>query len=244
MVAHTARKSLTAKVEAALRAEIAENRIAPGNRLPTEPALVARFGVSRTVVREAIAGLRAEGLVESRQGAGVFVLRTTPPAIAIPAPALGRISEVIEEVELRAAVEIEAAGLAATRATPGQIAEIESAFEVFAGLVRQAEPTAEADFAFHMAVARATNNARFVDFLAQLGRRTIPRASLHAALGGSGLLPDRDTELCEEHRAVSDAIATGDADAARDRMRAHLLGSLARYRMLARRAAQVGNGSG
>jgi GntR family transcriptional repressor for pyruvate dehydrogenase complex len=64
-----------ASVEAMLRRAIAEGRYPVGAKLPTEAALTRDLGVSRTVLREAVAALRAEGLLASRQGAGVFVLR-------------------------------------------------------------------------------------------------------------------------------------------------------------------------
>jgi DNA-binding FadR family transcriptional regulator len=236
-----ARRSLTAKVVQALRHDLEGGTWQPGEKLPTEPALIKRFGVSRTVIREAIAELRADGLLDSRHGVGVFVLEPSRDtgALRLPAMAATRISDIIEELELRAAVEIEAAGLAAQRASPAQEAEIQDRFREFAAQVRTGEPTAETDFAFHMAIARATNNARFADFLAQLGRRTIPREKLRLALGSTATLPNRDAELNAEHQAVADAISRRDPEAARAAMRAHLVGSLERYRALSRQAAVV-----
>jgi GntR family transcriptional regulator, transcriptional repressor for pyruvate dehydrogenase complex len=235
------RANLTTRVIEALRGEIEGGLHVPGDKLPTEPALIQRFGVSRTVIREAVAELRAEGLVESRHGAGVFVLERPDPAgrLTLSAPVAGRISAIIEEVELRAAVEIEAAGLAALRAAPAQMAEIHEAYQNFAQLVRRGEPTAEADFAFHMAIARATNNARFEEFLAQLGRRTIPRETLRSAIGEGAHLPNRDSQLNAEHRDVAEAISNRDVEGARDAMRRHLIGSLERYRVLARRITMM-----
>ena len=116
-----ARKSLTARVIEDLRAEILGGQLTPGDKLPTESALIDRFGVSRTVIREAVAELRADRLVESRHGVGVFVLdRPEPATAAIHLPPFSKISDMIEELELRAAVEIEAAGLAAQRASPAE----------------------------------------------------------------------------------------------------------------------------
>lgn len=237
----TPRANLTTKVIEALRGEIEGGLHVPGDKLPTESALIQRFGVSRTVVREAIAALRAEGLVESRHGAGVFVLERPDPVgwLTLSAPVVGRISAVIEEVELRAAVEIEAAGLSAMRAVPAQMAEIDEAYQHFAQLERIGERTTEADFAFHMAIARATNNARFEEFLAQLGRRTIPRETLRSALGDEAQLPNRDSQLNAEHRDVAEAISKRDVEGARDAMRRHLIGSLERYRVLAQRVTML-----
>ena len=109
-----ARRTLSSRVSDALRAQIEAGYYAPGDKLPTEPALIDRFGFSRTVIREAIAALRADGLVESRQGAGVFVIgpRQTDPALKLFTSETDKISDIIEELELRIAIEVEAAGLA------------------------------------------------------------------------------------------------------------------------------------
>ena len=233
-----ARKRLAERIVEALHGEIERGTWQPGDKLPTERALIDRFGVSRTVIREAVAALRADGLLESRQGIGVFVLGRTATQGTGQLEAI-RISEVIEELELRAAVEIEAAGLAALRASPGQEIEIHDRYREFAALVRKGEWTVAADFAFHIAIARATNNARFERFLSQLGRHAIPREQLRGVLGESAPIPSSEEQLDAEHRAIADAIGRHDADAAREAMRAHLLGSLERYRALARRAAMV-----
>ena len=233
-----ARKRLTETVTEALYGEIDGGTWRPGDKLPTEQALIDRFGVSRTVIREAVAGLRADGLIESRHGVGVFVLDRMTTHGASKGAAT-RISELVEELELRAAVEIEAAGLAALRASPGQEIEIHDRYGQFAALVRNGEPTVAADFAFHIAIARATNNPRFERFLSQLGRRTIPRDQLRSTLGKSAPVPNRDDQLDAEHRAVAEAIGRHDATAARDAMRSHLVGSLERYRALARQVILI-----
>ncbi len=236
------RRNLTETVIAGLRQRIGSGALRPGDRLPTEPALAAEFGVSRTVIREAVANLRADGLLDSRHGVGVFVQApsTGGDLLRLPPVAATSISEVIEELELRSAVEIEAAGLAAQRASPGQEAEILAHFRRLADLVHEGAETAEADFAFHVAIARATNNRRFEGFLSQLGRRTIPRERLREAIGRA--MPDREAELLAEHRDVAEAIGQHNPAAAREAMRAHLLGSLERYRALARELVLPGAG--
>ena len=96
-----------------------------------------------------------------------------------------------------------------------------------------------ADFAFHMAIARSTNNSRFEEFLSHLGRRTIPRAKLSELVSGKHALPYREDQLHAEHQAVADAIRSKDTSAAREAMRTHLVGSLERYRTLARQGVQA-----
>lgn len=229
-----ARRNLVAEVVARLREKIEGGEFAVGDRLPSEAQLTGAFSVSRTVVREAIATLRADGLVEPRQGAGVFVLE---PAATVLRPFqivdVDKISSIIEVLELRTALEMEAAALAAARRSPAQEEEIYQAEAEIRALAERGEPTTEADFRFHRAIALATNNPRFVEFLDVLGLTVIPRSNL----GPSGRERSSDSYIAlisSEHRAIADAIAHGDAEAARDAVRHHLKGSQQRYRSLLR----------
>src|SRR5215813_11406243 len=115
-------RSLTDALIERLTSEITSGQLPTGARLPTEQELIAATGVSRTVVREAVAALRAEGLVTTRQGVGAFVADGRP--FRINSDELSSLREVIEIMELRTGIEIEAAGLAAERATPGHLAQI------------------------------------------------------------------------------------------------------------------------
>lgn len=232
-------KRRVAEIEGALREAIASGRFGVGERLPTEPELTKEFHVSRTVLREAVSALRAEGLLQSRQGAGVFVLRskaeTSPLSFLTEANAT--ISDVIEELELRAAVEIEAAGLASERASPAQLAEIQTRHWAFADAAQAGLETSEADAEFHRAIARATNNGRFEAFLVHLGERTIPRVKLKSALGVA-FRSSPDPQLNAEHESIVAALIARDHDAARNAMRIHLGGSLKRYSAMIRAPRQ------
>lgn len=230
------RKNLVARVSAQLRQAIENGDLRPGDKLPSEAGLTKEYDVSRTVIREAISSLRADGLVEPRHGVGVFVLdrpKDAPPAFEIADPS--RISSIIEVLELRAAVEIEAAGLAAARRSPAQEEAIWECYYDLDELIAAGNPTTEADFAFHLAIADATNNPRFRDFLEMMGRHVIPRAFLRSAANGptpQGYLQ----QIQAEHRQIAEAIAARDEDAARDAVRTHLKGSQQRYRDMMRRS--------
>lgn len=230
-------RTLVSRLADSLREAIKAGEFAPGSRLPSEAQLTEAHGVSRTVVREAIAALRADRLVEARQGAGVFVLDT--PAEPQPAPLslqdidLARVSSMIELLELRTAVEVEAAGLAAVRRSPAQEEVILEKHYAVRACLEASKPTSEADFALHLAIAEATNNPRFREFLTMIGRSVIPRAALR---------PDESEKdqaayiklLDEEHNAIVVAISDGNEEAAREAMRSHLRGSQLRYRTLLR----------
>ena len=224
-------RSLTHFVTEQLRQRVTAGQLEPGDRLPTERALVDEFGVSRTVVREAIAGLRADGLVEARQGAGVFVRQPAQSPASLPLLQIGlqRISSIIEALELRAAVEIEAAELAARRSSPAQQMRIREAFEEITAAVDRGERAETLDFVFHRSIADATNNRLFRDFLEFLGTRTIPRGQI----GDAGSISTEYLhQIQREHRAIVEGICASDPEAASAAMRLHLRGSQDRYRRL------------
>ncbi|MSU89502.1 FCD domain-containing protein [Rhodobacteraceae bacterium 2CG4] len=233
-------RTLVASTTEALRRQIDSGRYRPGDRLPSEARLTAEFNVSRTVVREAIATLRADRLVEPRQGAGVFVL-PPPEPVALPFRTVdpARVSSMIEMLELRTAVECEAAALAAQRRSPSQEVAILEALQAVRARAAAGQPTAEADFELHLAIADATNNPRFREFLTLIGPGMIPRRALDASSPG----PDPaayQRVLDEEHERIVAAILEGAEEAARLAMRDHLRGSQARYRRLLRQTAPPG----
>lgn len=217
-----------------LRRAIEAGEYPVGGKLPSEAALTAQHGVSRTVVREAVAALRTEGLVAPRQGAGVFVIG--PPAVQhLPFTVVeaGKLSSLVEMMELRIAVETEAASLAAMRASPAQIAAISEALSALDAAASAGQPTSPLDYEFHIAIARATNNPRFEQFLAALGAQAIPRAQV-----GREASAEYQAQLRAEHRQVAGAVAARESEAAGRAMRAHLEGGMRRYRAL-----QLENGS-
>lgn len=227
------RARLTVNLVESLERRIALGDLAVGARLPTEAQLAETFSVSRTVVREAVAQLRARGLVRSRQGVGVFV------AQAAPAPSTGEallrgdarsLPEILDLLEFRAAVETEAAGAAALRHSPRQGGEIQAAHEAMARAVAAGEAAVDADFALHLAICAATNNPVYAEVLQYLGSKTIPRSRLTAET------PERVAaylgKVVQEHAAIVAAIESRDAEAARAAMRRHLQESQARYRAL------------
>lgn len=236
-------KNRTGEVVERLASEIANGRIAPGARLPTEQELTAALGVSRTVVREAVAVLRAEGLVETRQGVGAFVVRDVQRRpFRIDPDGLRTISEVVQVMELRTGIEVEAAGIAAERADGGARGRIVKALDAIDAALGRGEAAIDEDFAFHQAIAQATSNPHFTRFLEFLGRFLIPRQSVRGTLKTEKERQNYLQLIQSEHRAIAKAITVGDVAAARRSMRRHLQGSRQRYQKLAadsERAAQA-----
>ncbi len=233
------RTTLSRSVADALRRTILEGPLAQGDKLESAAEMTKRYKVSRTVIREAIASLQADGLVESRQGAGVFVLSTRAASQHFLQPLeKEKISKVVEMLELRLAVEVEAGALAAARRSPAQEHAIWERHDELGACIEEGRPTAPADLAFHIACADATNNPRFREFLEMIGENVIPRASLAVALYGSDA-PERSAtsylrQIQGEHREIAEAISAGAPEAARAAVRTHLKGSLERYRALIR----------
>lgn len=228
---NTPRPRLAARVVEDLRARVLAGDLAAGARLPTEVELTAQFGVSRTVIREAIAALAADGLVEPRQGAGVFVLDRPASAFGSIGAEIGSsLAHAINVIEVRMGLEIESAGLAALRRNVAQEAAIQEAFFEFDRLLGLDQATGRSDFEFHRAIAAATNNPFYVEVLDALGMRAIP-CDVTSPWGTESILTrEYQQGLQVEHLAILRAISAGDADSARAAMRAHLSASQQRYR--------------
>ena len=217
-----------------LAEQIKGGRLAPGARLPTEQELTRAARVSRTVVREAVAALRAEGLVVTRQGVGAFVSAEPQRApFRIDPERMQSLDEVLHVMELRLGVEIESAGLAAERASRPQVRAIAAALDAIDRAAAGGKTAVDEDLALHRAIAEATGNAEFSRFLQFIGRHLIPRRTVSGLPEQMGGRRAYLALIQEEHRRIYQAIESRDPKGARDAMRRHLTRSLERYRRLA-----------
>ena len=199
------RRSLAEEVVEALTAQVRQGLLKPGDKLPTESALMLTHGVSRTVVREAISRLQAAGLAESRHGVGTFVLA---PA-ALSGLQLGAVSTLgIEDqralIELRLGLEVEMSGLAAQRRSLVQLQALRAILDGARG----------EQHGFYALIARATGNRYLIDVVEQLA----------VADEAPGPRPTWERE------EIYQAIARQDPDAARAAMRLHLINQRERLR--------------
>jgi GntR family transcriptional regulator, transcriptional repressor for pyruvate dehydrogenase complex len=224
-------RSLVLEIGRRIAADIASGRLMPGTRLPTEQEQMEAMGVSRTVVREAVAALRAEGLIATRQGIGSFVAEQPTQALFRIEPGQAEsLSDALHIMELRTAVETEAAGLAAERSTRTQRRVIREALAAIDSAIERGETAVGEDFALHAAITDATGNQQFRRFLDFLGRFIIPRASVRIrALNLRAYL----MTFQQEHHAIVAAIDARSVELAREAMRTHLVMSRERYRSLA-----------
>lgn len=209
--------------------QISSGELAEGDNLPTEISLAEMFGVSRNVVREAIARLRSDGVIETRQGRGASVLpqseRTTfrvDPDRLTMGDNLGQL------FELRGLLEIEAAGLAARRHSPPQLGTIKEALERMKACSDFSEEMIVADADFHRAVAAASNNsylAGIIDYLSSRLQQTI------RATGETYTSGDLLQITIGEHEAIWIPIKTGDPAAAQAAMKRHIEGAALRLKI-------------
>ena len=221
---------------------IRDGVLRPGDKLPTESEIMQAFGVSRTVVREALSKLQAAGLVETHHGIGTFVLQQRASGVfRLDAGDIATSVDVLAVLELRISLETESAGLAAVRRTEEQLQAMRRALDDFESNVAVAGDTVAPDFRFHLQIAESTGNAYFADIMSHLGTTIIPRTRINAIRTAerSGVYLSR---VNREHEEIYAAIARGDAESARAAMRIHLTNSRERLRLAqeaARRASQA-----
>jgi len=206
---------------------IAHGDFALNARLPSEARLSALFGASRPIVREALARLREDGVVVSRQGSGSYV-RRQPAAAVLRLTPVGSIADVQRCFEFRAGLEAVAASLAALRYEPADMAVIEECMAALEMCVRTGILGADEDNRLHEAIADATHNSYHAAVQRQLRPHIAVGMNITRSL--SLLRPeDRIRLVQDEHVAVVEAIRRRDAAAAGERMREHILA--ARQRM-------------
>jgi DNA-binding FadR family transcriptional regulator len=217
---------LSTLVASSISREIAEGRLKTGDQLPTEQALAQTFGVSRNVVREAIARLRSEGRVWSQQGRGAFVAEAVNTTVlTIDYDALQQADAFRSLFELRGILEVEAAALAARRRTDRDIAAMREALEIMTQAPYGSVMWLKTDIEFHRTIAAATGNPYMVQFLVFVSERV--RDSILAA-GNQQRSDDMASITLGEHRRILAAIEAGDAEQAQAAMQQHLAGAAQR----------------
>lgn len=221
------RIKLSKRVYDGLRRQIDEGEWREGTRMPTETELAASFGVSRPVVREALVQLRSKGIIDSRRGSGSVVIAANGAPRRSYSP-IENVADLISAFEFRLTIECDAAAFTALRGKPQDLAEIISAHEKFKSDLSESD-FGDLDLAFHIAIAKGTGNKLFEATLSMLN----PQILLGMRLVGEFSLIGSTTRaqtVYREHALVVDAIKSGDAQAAFDAMRSHLLQS--RHRIL------------
>ncbi len=199
---------------------VAENGLAPGDRLPAERELAERFGVSRPSLREALIALEVEGRLDIRMGSGIYV--------GAPARAAAIEGESpFEVLQARAIVESAIAEEAARRCDPAAVAAMDRILARMAEAMGDPARSLDLDGAFHIAVAMGTGNGLLADMTADIYRLRLSPFFSRLAAHFEG--PGTWRLALAEHGAIRDAIAAGDTGAAREAMRHHLTESQRRF---------------
>lgn len=223
--------SLAKNVAGQLEKMITQGKIEVGQKLPTENNLCDMFGVSRTVIREAITQLKSLNLVETKRGVGTTVLRSTP-ADTFYARAINptAVEDILHVLELRLAVETAAAELAAERRTEQDLRQIEQHLLAFQQARREHGQAREEDFAFHLSIAIASKNPLIRNIYEQYNNNIIPRSKILKENIDQDAAEKYLLRVEQEHVDIFEAIKAGDAAAAKAAMHQHLFRSYQMYK--------------
>ncbi|SAL20878.1 GntR family transcriptional regulator [Caballeronia sordidicola] len=225
-------RALSDSVAQQLLLQIEKGGFASTGKLPTEAVLAQEFGVSRTVVREAISRLKNEGMVEPRQGSGVFIVeRAGIRPLRIDYAQAVEPGAVVQILALRRAIEAEVAAEAAMRRTDEQMDIIEAKLAQIDVAVAQGNDGVTEDVEFHRAIASATGNPYFLTTLAFLNQYL--EAGTLVTRRNEALREDFSRQVREEHARIAAAIRARDPLAARSAAQTHLYNA-------ARRLAEAG----
>jgi GntR family transcriptional repressor for pyruvate dehydrogenase complex len=205
-----------------LRDLIFKGRMKPGERLMTERELTENLGVSRPTVREAINRLVAQGLLEHKQGQGTFLSPTAFSAEKNPFAAMitDREISLIDLLEVRLALECSAAKMAASRATPEDLVDLERSLEKMAAEAERGALGQEPDVAFHMGIAYASKNTVYIHIMKNLF------ALLHYGITKNRQNLDSDPanlqRVARQHAEILENIRARDPDSASKAMEEHI----------------------
>ena len=217
---------LSTLVASSISREIAQGRLKPGDQLPTEQALAQTFGVSRNVIREAVARLRSEGRVWSQQGRGAFVAEeANETVLTISHEEMSDAAAFRSLFELRGILEVQAAGLAARRRSDADLEAMKAALETMKSAPYGGVMWLKTDLEFHRTVAAATENPYMVQFLVFVSERIRESILVSGNQQKSEVLA---SVTLGEHQTILDAVISGDEAGAQSAMKAHLANAAAR----------------
>lgn len=207
--------------------EIRSGALAVGSRFPTEPELCLQYGVSRTVIREAIAYLKADGLLDVQQGRGSFVLgHTKRTPFRFNTRPMGPEESIQQLAELRLSVEVAAGALAAARRTPAQLKTLQRCLKQMDAAVKAGVGGVQADLEFHQTIAEATGNEHYRAFMDYLRQHFL--ATIEAARANVSQAPVLPAQAQQEHVVIYEAIAARDGRAAQRAIETHIRNAIVR----------------
>lgn len=217
---------LSDRVANALSTELRSGRIPPGTRIPTETALSEQFGVSRTVIREAVSQVKSLGLLASRQGSGVYAQEAGFSPLNFDARYARSHEAVVQIVEVRRGLESEVAALAAERRTEADLQAIHQRITELTRAVAAGGDGVDEDVGFHRSIATAARNPFLIVTLDYLGQ--FLRGATQVTRANEARRVDFAEQVRAEHAAIFAAIEAADPDAAREAAAGHMCNAIRR----------------
>jgi GntR family transcriptional regulator, transcriptional repressor for pyruvate dehydrogenase complex len=209
---------LSDKVADMMLETILSHRLSVGDRLPSERELGEQFGVSRTVIREAVRALVAKGVIEVRSGSGLRVAAVDASNVheSMSLFLRGGTLDYEKVHDVRRMLEVHIAGVAAERATEDDLARLTEACERMEHVIADVEEASLQDLEFHRAIARATHNELYLVLMDSIGQSLIDIRRENLGAGSSA------AETIRLHRRILERIVAHDPSGAREAMSAHL----------------------
>ena len=217
-------RRLPDEIASSILEAISRGDLQAGDRLPTEIDLSDQFGVARTVVREAISLLKFDGVITARQGVGAFVSEVSSRrSFRISPSCFAKRQQLVKLLALRTSVQADAAAVAAQRRTDERLAAMAAALKRFAesmgGGLEAAEIRVDAEAAFYRAIAEASDNEYFVEFIQMIDAKLME--NLRSVVLKNAMVSEIGDRVQAEHDEVFVAIRDRDGERARSATRRH-----------------------
>lgn len=212
-------RRLPDEVAASISTALENGQLKPGDKLPSENELSERFGVARTVVREAISLLKYDGVVDSRRGVGAFITHTENRSAFRISPACFEIrKQIVQLLQLRTGVQAGASALAAEMRTPEQLIKIEQAFETMVdadgkGPDQALEDRVDSELLFYRLITLASANSYYAEVVGMIESNI--QTNLRSAFLKNAAASEFGPEILAEHGAVLKALQDKDIEGAR-----------------------------
>ena len=214
-------RTLADRVTEALMRKIVSEELPSGAQLPSEQAMAISFGVSRTVIREAVSRLKSEGLIDTKQGRGAFVrIDRTDVPFRIGIDPQNPLPSLLHILELRRGLDAEIAALAAVRRRRDQMSGIARALSNIEKASKAGKDAVAEDLKFHLSIAEATRNPFFLGLIQFLGGSFYSAIAVTRA--NEGRLEALSAQTKIEHEAIAQSISDRDPEAAAAAARAHI----------------------
>ncbi|MBP1933881.1 FadR/GntR family transcriptional regulator [Ammoniphilus resinae] len=216
------KRRLFEEIIVAIEQYIREENIQPGERLPSENELAAIFNVSKTAVREAMSVLNANGIIETRPGAGIFLKdihgETIVNRVTVNLMEKGQLQEILE---FRRGLEVEATALATLRGTEEDFQEIKKAHENLVTANREGRIGVREDYLFHYSIILASHNSIYKDVFDAVSEKL--EEGIRISKMQSMQIPGRFTQGYKEHEEIINSLLLRDPELASKAMRNHLV---------------------